>query len=417
LELQKIIKSSVAFILPALINLLSLIGFTRMLTLENYGQLSLAWVSIEFVQIVFFSWVNMSVMRFYNLKEKFLSISAGLQINLLLTIFIIVAAVLVYFLKGLLSITDPIFIILILLGVIGRGLTYYIQDVYRIYFTNLKAYTIVSVLLNATYFIPALIFLFIYKRVSINMLLAVQVIGLMIFLLILFATKYSMTISLIRQIRQKKIYEDFLRYGLPLIVSFISVSMFVRIDRYIIQYNVGLEALGGYSAAFSLSNLAISSFFLALTLPTYPEIMRKFSEGDEQGAKSIYKKNGTIILLVSIPSVILSCILSKFLCILFFGEEKGLKVATIFPWVVISTFMFNYRVHYFDQLFQFYKKTKVAMYVGIVIGAAHVIVGFFFSDFWGAKGVSYSGIILNGLTIAYTIYYNKYVLKKTAFKI
>jgi O-antigen/teichoic acid export membrane protein len=410
MNVLKIVKSSPAFVFPALINLISLVAFTRLLTLEEYGQLSLAMISIEFLQGIFYMWVNMCVMRFYDSQNKSLSIAAGLHYNLGLTLFLLLVIGILYAFPVFAGGLNPKYLSLIILGVIGRGLANFIQDCFRIYKENLKTYTIVTVIANASYFIPAIVVLLFNRSLSTNQILSILVAGVFTFLLVFFLLYARKVMGQVRSLRQKQIYLDYLKYGTPLIVSFISLSMFVRIDRYIIEYNIGLEVLGMYSAAFSLSNLMISSFFLALTLPTYPEIIRKFNDGDEQGAKAIYNNNGKLIIYISVPLVILSFFLNEWLCQLFFGAEKGAKVALLFPWVVVATFLYNYKVHYFDQIFQFYKKTNISMFLGILIGIGHLAAAFFFSKIWGAKGVSYSGILLNGLAIVFILYYSQYVI-------
>jgi O-antigen/teichoic acid export membrane protein len=354
-------------------------------------------------------WVNMCVMRFYDSQNKSLSIAAGLHYNLGLTLFLLLVIGILYAFPVFAGGLNPKYLSLIILGVIGRGLANFIQDCFRIYKENLKTYTIVTVIANASYFIPAIVVL-LFNSLSTNQILSILVAGVFTFLLVFFLLYARKVMGQVRSLRQKQIYLDYLKYGTPLIVSFISLSMFVRIDRYIIEYNIGLEVLGMYSAAFSLSNLMISSFFLALTLPTYPEIIRKFNDGDEQGAKAIYNNNGKLIIYISVPLVILSFFLNEWLCQLFFGAEKGAKVALLFPWVVVATFLYNYKVHYFDQIFQFYKKTNISMFLGILIGIGHLAAAFFFSKIWGAKGVSYSGILLNGLAIVFILYYSQYVI-------
>lgn len=410
MNLQKIIKSSPAFVFPALINLISLVAFTRLLSLEEYGQLSLALVSIEFLQGILYMWVNMCVMRFYDSKNKSLSIAAGLHYNIAITAFLLAGIAAVYVFDIVSLKLNPTYISLIILGVIGRGLANFIGDCFRIYKENLRAYTIISLIANASYFIPAIVFLFFNREISTNQVLTIQIAGVFTFLLVFLLLQLGLVIHQLKSFRHKQIYLDYLKYGIPLIVSFISLSMFVRIDRYIIEYNIGLEVLGMYSAAFSLSNLMISSFFLALTLPTYPEIIRKFNDGDVQGAKAIYNNNGKLIIYISFPLVLLSFFLNQWLCMVFFGAEKGAKVAILFPWVVVATFLYNYKVHYFDQIFQFYKKTNVAMYLGIIIGVGHLVAAFFFSRIWGAKGVSYSGMLLNGAAILFILYYSRYII-------
>lgn len=410
MQVLKIIKSSPAFVFPAVINLVSLVAFTRLLTLENYGQLSLALVSVELLQGVLYSWVSMAMMRFYESEKGTGALGVGLHFAAGITGGLLLAGGLVAGWGGHFLGLSAGLVAAILLGVVGRGVGNYVQDCYRMHYPDLTPYTWVTVAANASFYLPAIAFLVWRRQSTTTELLLVQAGGLLLFLLVMGIRHQRVVVQQLRLLRAKPAYVEFLGYGLPLVVSFISLSMFLRIDRFIVQHNVGAQALGAYSAAFSLSNLTISSFFLVLTLPTYPEILKKFNDGQTEAATAIYHKNGRIILLVGGPLLLFSYFFNAPLCRLFFGAEKGGDVAALFPWVVLSTFLFNYKVHYFDQLYQFYKRTRVAMYLGIGVGLGHLGLGYVLSKEWGARGVSASGMVLNGLAIAYTLYYSRFYL-------
>ena len=410
MDVVKIIKSSPAFVFPAVINLVSLVAFTRLLTLAEYGQLALALVSVELLQGILYSWVSMAMMRFYGAAGSGSAIAVGLHFAAGITGLLGVAGALVGGFGGLVPGLNPALVGAVLLGVVGRGLGNYVQDCYRMHYPNLTPYTWVTVAANASFYLPAIAFLALRRQSTASELLLVQAGGLLLFLLALGLWHGRALRAQFRGWQARPAYGEFLRYGLPLIISFVSLSMFLRIDRFVVQHNVGALALGVYSAAFSLSNLTISSFFLILTLPTYPEILKKFNEGDTEAANAIYRKNGRLILLVGGPLLLISYFGNAPLCRLFFGDEKGAAVAGLFPWVVFSTFIFNYKVHYFDQLYQFHKRTTVAMYLGVAVGLGHLGLGYALSKAWGARGVSVSGLVLNGLAIAFTLYYARYRL-------
>lgn len=412
MEISKIVKSAPAFVFPAIINLVSLVAFTRLLSLEDYGQLSLALVTVELLQGVLYSWVSMCVMRFHRPDDRIHAIGVGLHFTVGLTALLGLAGALAAAYGVLVGGLDAAYVGAIVLGVVARGVGNYVQDSYRMYYPDLRPYTWVTVAANASYFLPAIGFLLLMHRASTISLLLVQAGSLLLFLAAIALRHFSVILAQLKARWERPVYAEYLRYGLPLIVSFVSLSMFVRIDRYIIQYNVGAEALGSYSAAFSLSNLTISAFFLMLTLPTYPAILKKFNEGDPDAANAIYRQNGKIILLVGGPLLLISWFFNDPLCHLFFGVEKGSKVALLFSWVVFSTFLFNYRVHYFDQLYQFHKRTTVAMYLGVAVGLGHLLLGYLLSQRWGARGVPASGMLLNLVAIAFTLAYSRRYLRQ-----
>lgn len=424
-ELKKLINSSAAFGFPAVINLLSLLVFTRILSLENYGLLSLTLISVELLQGVAFNWVKMSMMRFYKEDDKTSSLTIGLAFNLAITLVLLTVISFVLIFSERFGAQNANLISLVGILSIGRGFCNYLQDYIRISNSNLNKYTVITVLSNASYYLPAIVYVLVNKTQNIYEILLFQAGGIFTFLFIFligYLTTLEITSNRVKQFfsviifdwknqfrkyfeDNKSIYIGFLKYGLPLIIVAVSASMFVRIDRFIIEHNVGLRELGAYSAAFSLSNLLISSFFTVLTLPTYPEILKKLNQGETAQAKLIHNRNGSIILAVAVPLVLFSAIFNTFLCQIIFGE-KGSEISLLFPIVVLGTFLYNYKVHYFDQIFQFCHKTNIYMLLGILIGCGHFILAYKLSALWGAKGVAYSGIILNLLSIVFIYFYS-----------
>ena len=403
MNINKIIKSSPAFILPAIINLLTLLVLTRSLSLTDYGKLSLALITIEFSQGIIFQWIKLAMVRFYNAEKKSDSLSVGLHFNILICLLLFIGYLI--FLHPYFN-EDKVYILFITLGIIGRGFFYFLLDFIRMTNDDLKKYTIVSVTSNIFYYVPALIYVFVVKSAQINSILGVQAIGIVLLMFIILIKKYKIIIVAFKDYKTKHEYIEFIRYGAPLILVFVAASAFVRIDRFIIEHNLGLAQLGTYSAAFSLSNLAISSFFSIITLPTYPEIIRKLNSGDTLEAKKIYQNNGNLILCIGIPIVIACFFLNEFLCNIFFGD-KGLKIALIFPFVVIGTFLINFKTHYFDQIFQFAKKTNFLMGLGLLLGIIHFFLSYYLSTIYGSRGVATSVIVLNALAIFFIYFYSK----------
>lgn len=407
MNINKIIKSSPAFILPAIINLLTLLVLTRSLSLTDYGKLSLALITIEFSQGIIFQWIKLAMVRFYNAEKKSDSLSVGLHFNILICLLLFIGYLI--FLHPYFN-EDKVYILFITLGIIGRGFFYFLLDFIRMTNDDLKKYTIVSVTSNIFYYVPALIYVFVVKSAQINSILGVQAIGIVLLMFIILIKKYKIIIVAFKDYKTKHEYIEFIRYGAPLILVFVAASAFVRIDRFIIEHNLGLAQLGTYSAAFSLSNLAISSFFSIITLPTYPEIIRKLNSGDTLEAKKIYQNNGNLILCIGIPIVIACFFLNEFLCNIFFGD-KGLKIALIFPFVVIGTFLINFKTHYFDQIFQFAKKTNFLMGLGLFLGIIHFFLSYYLSTIYGSRGVASSVIALNALAIFFIYFYSRSFFK------
>src|SRR5690606_22053859 len=148
---KQILSAILAFGIPASINLSSIIVFTRSLSLEKYGQLSYAWIGIEFLSGVCYGWIKMGMMRFYDDERK--TLFASIQILGVITLLIMTAITILGWNNA--SNRYNVYL-LILCGVIVRGIAYYIQDLQRISNKTLSKFTFVSFLVGTTYYLPAM---------------------------------------------------------------------------------------------------------------------------------------------------------------------------------------------------------------------------------------------------------------------
>lgn len=410
MNFKKILKSSPAFILPAVINLFTLLVFTRNLSLEEYGKLSLALITIEFSQGLIFQWIKLAMVRFYNSQKKIESLTLALQLYVGLSFILL----LLYFalFNSYFNFVDKAYILFIFLGVVGRSFCNFFLDFIRMTNENFRKYTIVSLTSNIFYFVPAILYVFFIKNPQINTILGTQAIGITIYMFSILISKYNVLVVALKNIKKKADYVEFITYGIPLILVFLAASAFVRIDRFIIEQNLGSAQLGVYSAAYSLSNLAVSSFFSIITLPTYPEIIRKLNSGDVLEAQKIYRNNGNLILGIGVPLVMGCFYFNNVLADLFFGN-KGYAISLIFPYVVLGTFLLNLKTHYFDQIFQFVKKTKLLMYLGLIIGICHFFLSYYLLNLFGSQGVAFSVSILNFCAIIFIYNYSQNIFKIT----
>lgn len=405
--IRTVLRSAPAFALPALINLVGLVAFTRLLPLASYGHLSLALVGVEFMQGVAYTWVNLALMRFYVAPDPHAAaLAVGLRMAGGLTALLLLAAGLCYALGPGLGLAGADYLPLVLLGAAGRGLGNFVQDVYRISRPTLAAYTKVTTLLNAAYYLPAVAYVGLARTISLETVLSCQVGSLGLALLGLALVHQRRLRELLRQRPQPAAYQQFVRYGGPLVGSFVALSLFLRVDRYVLEHAAGPAALGAYAAAFSLANLCIGSFFTLLTLPTYPELLRRFNAGDEAGALSLYRRNGHLLVAVGLPLLVGTGLLSGPLCQLLFGPQAA-AVQPVFAGVVLSVFLFNYRVHYCEQLYQFYYRTRVALWSGLLLGGGHLLGAALLAPAWQGPGVALSGVVLNAAGIAFARYYRR----------
>ncbi|GEP97448.1 hypothetical protein CCY01nite_37080 [Chitinophaga cymbidii] len=401
MRVRELMPAILAFGVPATINLASIMVFTRLLSLYAYGELSLAWVTIEFTCGIFYRWSKMGMIRFFDRSQR--SIIVGIQFTFGVSCLMLLVLLLL-FLFGERSgwVSRHTFIFPVMLGIIARGVATFIQDVQRIYHEKLARYTFVSFLCNAAYYLPV-IGLAIWTRgnIRVDAILYIQAFALLLLCLGISARPLWLLRKKLFRKQQPGMYRGIMHYGIPIAIASVAIGMFARIDRYVIEYVLGFRELGIYSAAFSLSNLVVSSIFTVLTISSYPEIIRRLNSGRQAEAKVLFRQNGQLILTAVPVFVCCACLLNTFLCQVLFGG-KAPEISGVFPYVLLATYLFNLRIHYFDQVFQFSHTTRVSMYLAIVLGAGHLALSFLLTRTAGIHGIALSNALMSLAGIVFT---------------
>jgi len=126
-----------------------------------------------------------------------------------------------------------------------------------------------------------------------------------------------------------------LRAGSALVVSSISIAIYVRVGQYVVGGQLGESALGVYAAG---ANLATTWSFVLSALITsfFPAI---YACSDEASALRQAARLGRLIIAISLPVILGYIIFGKFLIVALYGEKYA---AAYYPSVVLaSSVMFS----------------------------------------------------------------------------
>jgi O-antigen/teichoic acid export membrane protein len=399
---DKYLLPVIAFGVPAIINLISLVFFTRNLSFENYGLLSLIWISVEFFAGILYGWTKMGMMRFYDKSLK--SVLVSIQLMSVISVLLILSLLIFQFFNP--NVGNYSLIPIVTIGLIVRGVAYYLQDYVRISNNSLLQYTLIAFLIGFCYYIPAIVYTFLNPETKATTIVSVQVLSLgLLCIFYISPSLYKMRQHLLK-LKSKTYYNQFLKYSTPIIISTLAISIFTRVDRYLIENFIGLEALGIYSASYNLSNLAISSLFSVITISSYPKIIRHLNTNEKTAAQNLYHANSKIFYVLIPVFLAIAILLEEPLCRLMFGD-KSIAIGKYFPAIVVAVYFFNLKVHHLDQKLQFLKKTKVLMMLSLLLGLGHLIFCYLTIKSWGIYGVAISSIVMSLLAILYIFFYAK----------
>jgi len=217
---------------------------------------------------------------------------------------------------------------------------FYSQGVdYFRYTSRIKLITTASSILPYLHIGIVLFFLYLMGTININQLVLAEVvsalfIGIMCFIKIFKEIKLRFIFY-----KSDKLLKE-MKLGFPLMLNIITDAILAASDRYIIAIFLSLSAVGYYNPAYLLGSLIMvipKATGLAL-----PQLMSKaIDAGDQKSAESMFNLTIKVFLMLAIPFVFGSLLLSKFILTLLTNAQVAQEVYILTPIVATGIIFFG----------------------------------------------------------------------------
>jgi len=385
---QDVIKYLLSYLIPAIINFLALLFYTRFLTPEEYGDYILVITTVNLISICCLQWLWLSGYRYYQQykEETFPKFAATLFLtNLLLTAILIIIwlGVVVVFSKW-------IAIKLLLLGgglLVFQSFLSLFLHLLRSGFQSLR-YSIYTSLTALGSVILSLFFICKFKFGPVGILLG-SILGSGSIALWEFR-RWSQYMKL--RDFSLKILRKFFYYGFPLAWTYLADIILAVSDRYMIKYFISSAAVGVYSAGYILANNILSNIFLVFSMAIHPFVIVAFERSDIQGMKKLMRKAALSYVVFLIPLTFGISYLAKLITQVFFGPRFS-QAYQFIPWVAIGILCLGITKHYIIWVFQLKEKTSFILYIFTISALVNVILNFFWVPRFGPLGAAYSTLL------------------------
>lgn len=185
--------------------------------------------------------------------------------------------------------------------------------------------------------------------------------------------------------RAKSLFRD----SWPLLLSGISIVIYMKIDQIMLGQLVGDEAVGIYSAALRISELF---YFLPviITASVFPAILNKKMKGDE----GYYRSLQSLFDLMVWPSIIIALIMtafSKILITLLFGEAFSASAFVLAIHIWALPFVF---VGVASERWIIAENRQILSFQRTVLGAlSNIILNFFLIPTLGPVGAAVATVV------------------------
>lgn len=372
---------------PAAINLLAIVVYTRLLEPEQYGEYAIVFSSMLLATAFFCQWLRMSLLRFL---PGYAEDRARLLTNIVLLYGLIVAVtalVPLYFLltEGMTHWTG-----LILIGVAVFWTNGWYEISLELVRSDLKPLKYGYISTIKAVFSLAFGAALAYAGMGAAGLL----IGLIVSVLAVqpLVLRDGWLRASFQKI-DKALIRNIAAYGLPLTVTFTLSALIGTIDRYQLGYMSGVEAAGLFSVASDFGRQSILVLMMMVNLAAFPLAVKALERSGEQAARDQMAQNWVLMVSVTVPTGVLMAYFAEEISSLVFGQDYASSAASLIPWVVLGTILSGMRMYYFDQSFYLAKSTRVQVYVVLLTLLAKIGFNLLLIPQYGALGAAYSGVV------------------------
>ncbi|WNO61677.1 lipopolysaccharide biosynthesis protein [Rheinheimera sp. MMS21-TC3] len=368
---------------PAIITLLALSVYTRLLTPEDYGFYSLTIVVAMGLNTIVFQWISLALGRFLpevndaRLKKQWVSTAVYSWLCIALII-----SVATYFLP-LDDYLSQFSVIFSIVGILAAGQGWFAL---ALRFDNIA-------LRPVRYGIASLIksgLALLLGGAALHFGLDVRAVLMMLLIALLLSSLLQRSEWANSDIRffDKSIFIKMLVYGMPLTMTFVMTFLIDASGRFFIAKYQGPAEVGVFSASFEFIQYIIGTLLGIIHLAAFPLIISKLNKEGEIAARKQLVINFELLLAVAAASCVGLALLSADVAALFMGENFRAGANTLMPWLALALFLSVIRSYYFDYAFQLGSNTVLQFYTVAVGALVNIIACIILIPICGLSGAA-----------------------------
>ncbi len=360
---------------------------TRLFTPDEYGKFSMFLLMANVINAVILLGLDQSFVRYFheeNVRDRGKLLYANLKIPILICFLVCLGIAIFYkaiFYK-IFGVYNWTLVILLVVNNFFMLLNRFALLVIRMQQKG-KLYSLLQIIQKASNIVLIVLFFIPLKSNFIVLVYAFVISNVLVTLVAIYLEKKMWVLP--REtggLKTKK--SELIKFGFPLVFTFLITWLFQSVDRIFIQHFNGYAELGLYSAAFSIIALlnAVQSAFTMFWVPVAYESYSK----DSRNVKFFEKINQIVTYVMFLVSIMM--ITFKDLVVFLLGENYR-EASLIMPFLVFMPLMFTISETTVLGI-SFKKKTKYHIIIAFSAALVNVIGNLVLVPIHGAKGAAVS---------------------------
>ena len=386
--MKLVLRHSVSYLLmrggPALLNLVGLLLFTRLLAPAEFGKYAIVVAAAAIGNAAMFWWVQLALLRFLpahrgNREVLLSALAAGYVTTVLFTLPVLGIALLLHEQIGM----SPLLI------AIGGALMWS------------TAWHDLNLEMARSELSPKRYGLLLAARsiifVTVGATLAAMHMGAIAVLLGAIAGAAIPSLVALRycwrgvrlHLVKRGLIGELLRYGMPLVLTSALMLVVNSSDRFFLRYLNGESVVGIYAAGYDLAQFSLGALMNVVYLAFFPLAVRALEDSGAAAARSTLKTGYTALLAIGVPATAGLTILSSDFTHVFLGA-RYVSTAAVIPWVALGTFLGSLKAFYFDFSFQIAKATVIQFVIAAITALLNVVLNIIWIPRSGILGAAYA---------------------------
>jgi len=373
---------------------------TRLLSGAEFGLYALAVITVEFIHLGVFSWVESAMERFWARADRNDKVnnftktlfSFCLIYGLIITV---TALAILYALPVDNHVKTVLFFALVALSL--RNLSSLFLESHLAAERSLRFSAVYTLITMGGFAIGIILILTTPLRESAP------------FIGILIALSVSMVFEIPFMLRfmkgghyQSQYMKQAIRYGLPISIALMLTYTLNAADIYFIAYFMGWESAGQYNAGYNLANRSLDVLFVWISMALTPVIIRAVEIETAQDALAIVKSCGAGMLWISMPMATGIALVAQPAGIIL-GESVREGAVTVMPYIAFAAVMNGMLTYYAQKAFMISERTDMFVLVLIVPVVANLALNILLIPQYGLIGAVFATCFAYGLGLSLAI--------------
>jgi len=356
---------------------------TRLLNAAEFGLYALTVITVEFVHLGLFSWVESAMERFWARADRNNNINNFTKsLFSFCLIYGLIIVVTVLGILYLLPIDNHVKTVLAFaLGALSlRNLSCLFLESHLAAERSLRFSTVYTLITMGGFAIGIVLILLTPLRES------APFIGILIALSLSMFFEIPFMLKLMKGGQYQSQYmEQAFRYGFPISIALMLTYTLNSADMYFIAHFLGWDSAGQYNAGYNLANRSLDVLFVWISMALTPVIIQAVEKESAENALAIVKSCGAGMLWITLPMATGIALVAEPAGIIL-GESVRAGAVTIMPYIAFAAVMNGMLAYYAQKAFMISERTGAFVWVLIAPVIANLILNAIFIPQYGLIG-------------------------------